>query len=338
MPVTVNTAQPSKRNLPKDAPPPAQLDDYVQPGERSEGLKALGLWMLFSVVFVAGFSVAEATRSFGIGIFVWWLLSCLGYFFIGPRLLIRRLRVTPDIEITSQKQPRLKAILTKGSAILGVPEPESFLLPEGISQVRMFGPPSFIIITEAALEILAPAEVDVHILRALVHERQKHTRRLMMMKFLNDTPAPARFLVWPVSLYAFFLRLWWVDAAEITADRLTLLLVKNHKLMQSALIKQHAATDPLMHEHEITSSDVDNYIEQSGLIGLQGREISTQYKLGQAIHENPWLEDRLQQLNEWAKSSEFEEAVKKLAEVRASKSGAAAPSTPAPTLPTAVEK
>lgn len=332
MPVTVNIQDREKTAAAKNAPPPAQLDDYVQPGERSEGLKALGLWMLFIVVLVAGFSIAPQTRQIGIGIFAWWLLACIGYFFIGPRILMRRLRVTPDVQITSKNQPRLKTILGKGSAILGVSEPEGFLVSEGFSQVRMYGPPSFIVVTEMALGVLAPAEVDVHILRALVHERQNHTRRLMLMKLLTDTPAIARFLAWPVALYAFFLRLWWSDAAEITADRLVLLLVKNHKLMQSALIKQHAASDVLMQEHDITSRDVDNYIEQSGLIGLQGREISTQYKLGQAIHENPWLEDRLQQLNEWAKSNEFQEAVKKLAEARAPKgavAAATAASTPA---------
>jgi len=143
-----------------------------------------------------------------------------------------------------------------------------------------------------------------------------------LMKFLNDTPPAARILTWPIALYAFFLRLWWTDLAEMTADRLTLLLVKNHKLMQSALIKQHAATDPVMQEYDITPQDVDNYIEQSGLIGLQGREISTQYKLGQAIHENSYLEERLNELNNWAKSDEFQEAVKKLAEARAARGGA----------------
>lgn len=317
MPVTVTIEDRAKKEAQKAAGPPAQLDDYVHPSERSEGMKAFGLWMLFIVVLVAGFSVSPVTRNIGIGIFAWWLLAVIGYFFIGPRIVMRRLRMHGgDIQVTSKNQPRLKAVLSKGSAILGISEPETFLLPEGISQVRIFSPPAFLLVTQAALDLMQPTEVDVHVLRALTHERQNHTRRLMLMKFLNDTPSAARLLAWPVSLYAFFLRLWWTDLADMTADRLVLLLLKNHKLMQSALIKQHAATDPLMFEHEITSSDVDNYIQQSGLIGLQGREISTQYKLGQAIHENPYLEDRLQQLNDWAKSPEFEEAVKKLAEAR----------------------
>lgn len=331
MPVTVKIEDRARKEAQQAAGPPAQLDDYVHPAERGEGLKAFALWMLFIVVLVAGFSAAPATRQIGIGIFIWWLVTCVGYFFIGPRLVMRRLRVTgDDIRITSRNQPRLKAVLSKGSAVLGIAEPEAFLLPEGVSQIRIFGRPSFIVITQAALDLLAPTEVDVHVLRVLVNERQNHTRRMMLMKFLNDTPPAARILTWPVAMYAFFLRLWWIDLAEMTVDRLVLLLVKNPKLVQSALIKQHAATDPLMQEYEITPQDVDNYIEQSGLIGLQGREISTQYKLGQAIHDNPYLEERLNELNAWAKSDEFQEALKKLAEARAAKTG-----TPTPAATTA---
>jgi hypothetical protein len=320
MPVTVKIEDRTKRDAHKAAGPPAQLDDYVHPQERAEGMKAFALWMLFVVVLVAGLSIAPATRGFGIGIFAWWLLACLGYFFIGPQLVLRRLRVHGnDIVINGKTQPRLKTMLAKGSAILGIPEPEAFLLGEGIPQVRIFGRPTFVLLTQASLDIFMPAEMDVHLLRTLIHERQNHTRRLMLMKFLNDTPPAARILAWPVGMYGFFLRLWWTDLAEITTDRLALLLVKNHKLLQSALLKQHAATDPLMQEAEVTIQDVDNFIGQAGLIGLEGKEISTQYKLGQAIHENPYLEDRLQQLKDWAESTEFQEALQKLAEARGQK-------------------
>ncbi len=325
MPVTVTIEDREKKAAKKDAPPPAQLDDYVHPNEKGEGTKALLLWLLLIFIPIIGFAFAEATRNISIGLFVWWLISCVSYFFVGPRLVMRRLRVMGnDIRVTAKNQPRLKAVLAKGSGVFGVDEPEAYLLAEGISQVRIFGPPSFIILTQAAVDLMQPAEVDVHLLRMLAYSRQNHVRRFMLLKFLQDTPAPVRFLVWPVGLYAFLLRLWWTDLADMTADRLVLLLVKNHKLIQTAMIKQHAATDPLMGEHDISSQDVDNYIEQAGLIGLKGSEISTQYKLGQAIHENPFLEARLQELVAWAKSPEFEEAVKKLAEARAAKGAAPA--------------
>lgn len=321
MPVTVTIPDRDKQAAAKVVP--AALDDFAHPSERREGAKAFGLWLLFIFVIVAGLSFSPATQSFAIGVFLWWLLASLGYFFIAPKMILRRLRMHGrESIISSQTHPRLQALLTKGSAVLGVPRPEGFLLLEGISQVNAFTPPPFIIITQASVDLLQPNELDCLVLRQLVHLRQNHARRLMMMRFLNDTPAAIRFLAWPVALYALLLRTWWIDLAEMTADRLTLLVVKNHKVFSSALIKQHAATDPLMGEHEILPADVDAYIEQNGLISLEGREISTQYKLGQAIHENPYLEERLQELTAFAKSPEFKVAVQKLAEAGAGKPAA----------------
>ena len=322
MPVTVTIQDRDKKAAAEQAVPPAALDDYEMPGERREGTKAFAMWMLFIVVLVAGFSVAPATRGIGIGIFVWWLAACIGYFFVAPKIIMRRLRMQGnEIIVNAKSQPRLQAVLSKGSGVLGIASPEAYLLPEGISQIRIYTPPNFLLVTQATLDLLQPTEMDALILRHLVHFRQNHARRLMLMKLLNDTPPAARILIWPVGSYGFFLRMWWSDMAEMTADRLTLLLIKNHKVIASALLKQHAATDPLMGEHEITSQDVDAYIEQNGLISLEGREISTQYRLGQAIHENPYLEERLQALNNFAKSDEYKEALQRLADARAKKTG-----------------
>lgn len=328
MPVSVTIPDRDKKSAAAQAVPPAALDDFEHPSVRREGAKAFGLWMLFIVVLVAGFSVVEATRPFGLGILAWWLVSCIGYFFIGPKIVMRRLRMHGnDIVINSRTHPRLQALLNKGSGVLGVATPEGYMLPEGISQIRIFTPPAFVLLTQAACDLLQPTELDCLVLRQLVHLRQNHVRRLMLMKFLSDTPPAVRLLAWPVGLYAFLLRLWWSDLAEMTADRLTLLIIKNHKVLSAALIKQHAATDPLMGEHEILPEDVDAYIAQNGLITLEGREISTQYKLGQAIHENPYLEERLKELNAFAKSEEYSTAIAKLAEARAKKT--ATPAAPA---------
>lgn len=292
---------------------PAELDDYAHPDETREGKKTLALWLGTLLVLIAGFAAFSATRSVSIGIFIWWLLSCIGYFFIAPKIVLRRLRMHgPQIAVNTRTQPQLQTLIGKGSGALKIAPPEAYLLPEGISQLRIFMPPAFLMLTQAAIELHRPNELNCLVLRQLVHLRQNHTRRLMLIKLLSDTPPPLRILVWPVGLYSFFLRMRWVDLAEMTADRLTLLIVKNHKLLISALIKQHAATDPLMAQHDISTADVDTYVAQEGFIALESHQISTQYRLGQAIHENPYLEERLKELNGFSKSPEYKEALEKL--------------------------
>lgn len=320
MPVTVQIEDRVKKTA--GAAPPAELGDYVEPSERGEGTKAVLIWLLSIVVVSAVLSIWEATRPFGIGVFVWWLLSVLGYFIVAPYMVLRRLRAHgAEYEITAKKYPRLKTLLSKGSSMLGVSEPEAFLTAEGASQVRLIGrkDPYFLVITQATCELLQGPELDCLVLRALVHARQGHGARLMLLQFLSDTPYAVRLLVWPVALYGYLLRFFWLDIAEKTADRLALLLIKNHKLLTSALLKQHVATDPIMQANDISSRDVDNFVRQEGNIGMAGTEISTQYKMGSAIHENPYLEERLQAISNWAKSPDFADALKKLAETKAGK-------------------
>lgn len=312
MSVSITIPDRDRENAARNAP--AGLDDYTHPDEPREGKKVLALWLGTLLVLIGAFAFFKATQSVAIGIFVWWLLSCIGYFFIAPKIVLRRLRMHgPQIAVNARSHPQLHALINKGSGMLRIAPPDAYLLPEGISQLRLFTPPDFLMLTQAGTELLRPNELNCLVLRQLVHLRQNHARRLMLIKLLTDTPPPLRILVWPVGIYSFYLRMRWTELAEMTADRLTLLVVKNHKLLVSALIKQHAATDPLMAEHNISAADVDTYVAQEGFIALEGRQISTQYRLGQAIQENPYLEERVKELNRFARSAEYKEAIEKLA-------------------------
>jgi len=316
MPVTVKIEE--KKKPAKDLPPPADLTDFESPGERSEGTKALLIWILSMIVLTALASWLDPTV--GMGVFAWWVLSWFVYFMMAPNSMRRRLRMGgAEIALTSKNQPRLKNTLSKGSALLNVEEPEGYVLAEEASQIRILGSskPYNIIVTQGAQQYLQAAEVDCLVIRCLVQSRLGHVRRITMLRFLNDTPSALRLMAWPVNFYGVLLRHWWQDQAEQSADRLTLLLVKNHELMKSTFIKQHAVSDPQMQEQNITTEDVDNYVRQGNIIGMQGNEISTQYKLGQAIHSNSYLEDRLNALDSWAKSPEYKEALAKLAAARA---------------------
>ncbi len=298
----------------------ADLSDYEAPGERTEGTKAFLMWVLVMIILSA-LAFYPTTRGIGIGIFLWWLGSAIGYFWIAPRLVLRRLRLhAPEYALTKTKQPRLKTMLAKGSALLGIEEPEGYLLPEGNPQLRILGSrPAFVVLTQETLESLEVPEVDCLVLRSMMHARQKHVGRLALGRFLSDTPPAARILAWPVLFYNFLLRMWWQDLAEQTADRLVLLLTRNPNLLKSALLKMHVVNNPMMEEQQITVEDVEKFLSQKGEIGTRGDEISLQYKIGQAIHDNEYLGDRIEQIDDWAKSPDFKAAVEKLQAAQAKK-------------------
>ena len=185
--------------------------------------------------------------------------------------------------------------------------------------IRNLGTPSVRIVPRAVLvhkeafENLDAPEISALVVRALVHERQGHSRRLFLLDLVETTQPPTVLaLVWPVLIYAKILRVMWLPHAQQNADRIALFLVKNPNLLLAAILKDIAARDAHMQEMHVTSADVSNWINQRGHIGMAGEEISTQYKLGRAIHEDLPLEGRLQNLQNWAKSSEFSGALEKL--------------------------
>ena len=334
MAVTVKMDEKSKRRA--GAAPTADIGDYIVEGERGEGTKAFLIWIVLMLALTAGLCVLAETRDFGIGIFAWWILSVVVYFFIAPRMVARRLRLHgTEYAITSRRHPRLKTLLSKGSTMIGVPEPEGFLTDETNTHVGILGGGQpFVIVTGGAAQSLLPPELDCLTLRCLVHIRLRHVRRLMLLQFLGDTPPALRLLAWPVAIYGALLRLNWHDMAEQSADRLTLLLVKNPKLLMSALLKQFASSDPAMQSQGISAEDVDKYIKQGGLIGNSGTEISTQYKIGSAIQSNPYLEDRIRALTAWVNAPEYVAALEQMAEKRAAKTAAAPAPTPPAKAPT----
>lgn len=322
------------RKKASDAVAAADLGDYVVPGERGEGLKSFIIWMVLMSALTGLFSALPQTRNLGIGIFAWWIVASIFYFFIAPRLVLRRMRKHADWLITARKHPRLKTLLSKGSGLIGVDEPEGFLSDETIAHVRIIAAGRrFVIVTSGASNLLQPPELDCLTLQCLVHGRLNHVRRLMLLQFLGDTPPAARILVWPVALYGALLRLNWHEMAEQSADRLTLLLVKNPKLLMSSLLKQFASSDPAMQNQNISIQDVDNYIQQGGLIGNSGNEISTQYKIGSAIQDNPYLESRIRAIKAWVNAPEYVAALEKLASQRATKTST--PSTQTTKAPVA---
>ena len=320
MSVTVKIENKERRQVAPNAPPPAQLSDYAVPSERSEGFKALLIWFLTMVV-ICGLPFGHpATQPIAMGLTAWWFLSVFAYYVLGPRMVLRRLRLHgAEFEINSRKTPRLKTVLAKGSALLGISEPEGFVPDDLSPQVRILGrkDPYFFLATQGACNLLTPPELDCLALRCLVHGRQGHVARLMLIQFLIATPAPVRLLVWPVNFYSMLLQLSWSEMAQQTADRLTLLLLRDQKLLLRAILKMHSIHDPIMIEAEITPEDVEAYVNQAGRISMEGKEISTQYKLGSAISANPFLEERLHALHEWARSEEYQRALQKLAEARA---------------------
>ncbi len=312
MPITVSTAPTSSKGAP--TPVEEAVRSSLVPQDKPMGFAALGVWIV-ALIFLCGiWNLSEATQPFAIGMPIWSVLAIGAYLVVGPGYLAGKLRSKGGAPVSLHNKPVLKNLLARAAPLLALREPFALIVEKEAPRSRVW--PSALLFNRPLFGIMDDSEASVLAVRGLAHQKLGHARRLALLDLLDQTPPITKLLVWPVALYARFLRQMWLPHAQKSADRLALLLIRNPQLMMSAILKEYAATDAGMQELGVTSQDVTNWISQKGHIGMKGEEISTQYKLGRAIHEAPLLEERIQELQRWNDSPDFKSALEKLASAR----------------------
>lgn len=291
------------------------LGDSIWPTERADGRTAFALWiagLLLSIILLSRF---DATRDIALLIAVWWAMSAFVMMVVVPFLKVRRLRALGETHVVNNRHfARLKTVLSKGAARLGTGEPSAFVVDPNRRALRICSArrPHALAISESAAAELGQSELDCLLIQSLIHLRQGHGARLLLLQSLDEMSIPLRIAAWPMSFYGTLLRSRWHDSALKSADRLALLLFRNQKLLLSAFLKEHFAANAIAQSNPISPADVDRFVQQEGVIGLESDEISTQYKVGSAIRANPILKDRVDALYAWSKSPEYQEALQKL--------------------------
>lgn len=305
-----------KKGTPKYGPEAEGFDAHALPLAYKNGQIALGTWIGLMAACCLPWWLAEATRPFAYGMPIWCLVASLATLYGVPWYNARRLRgLGKAATISTSNQAPLKMLISKASKIFGIDEPDAYVEQLESPHVRVL--PKAVLVHKGALTAFDPNETSALVVRALVDIRQGHARRLALLDMIDMAETPVvLYLVWPVLIYAKLLRQLWLPHAQQNTDRIALFLVKSPPLLLSAILKEHAAASAGMQDLSITSTDITNWINQRGHIGGSGEEISTQYKLGRAIHEDPPFEERLQNLQAWGKSTEFTQGLEKLKTAR----------------------
>lgn len=303
------------------------LDLYALPQARTQGQIALFVWLLAMVLVIAfcwwcawWFETLQILSGL---VLVWWLASCVVVFKISPQNERNMLRARGSkYAINARNYPRLKTLLHRGSASVGVREPEGTIQESAHEQenshenfeVRIAGSaPHFVVVGQGATRDYEPPELDCLVLRCLVHVRLGNVARLDAIGRLSQMTPLHRVLVWPVALYGAFLRVLWWPHAEASADRLALLLVKNPKLVMSALLKNFVASHTVLQARGVSFDDVDAHLKGGGLLEKSGEQMSAQYALGNALRDDAAFNARLNAITSWINSPEYVSALEQLA-------------------------
>ncbi len=320
MPVTLDTRQADKpkrgaKGKPS-TPREAAIAAATNPQEKRAGLIAFGVWIGILCVLCLPWFLKPSLQTIGTLMTAWSALSVVYFAILAPSRILGPLRKEPKARVTSKVRAGLKTILGKVAPILNVNEPPAFV-SEKAEAPRMLTLPGALVFNEPLWKQLTESEINALGVRGLAHQRLGHARRLAIIDEFENLPSPVvRVLVWPIGIYVELLRNLWLQHALQSADRIALLVIRNFGLLLSAIVKEKAANDAGMQALGVQSSDVANWVAQRGHIGMEGKEISTQYKLGRAIHENLPFEKRILSLQEWSAAPEYQKAVENLAKRR----------------------
>ena len=320
MPVTLDTRHSDKprRGAKGEAATPreAAIAAATDPQEKRGGFIAFGVWFAILSVICVPWLFKASTQPVGMILLAWSALCVTFFVIIAPTRVLGPLRKEPKARVSSKVRAGLKGILGKVAPILAVNEPPAFV-DEAAEKPQMRTLPGALVFNEPLWKQMSENEVNALAVRGLAHQRLGHARRLAIIHEFEKLPAPIfRVLVWPIWIYVELLRNIWLQHALKSADRIALLVIRNFGLLLSAIVKEKAANDANMQKLGVQSSDVANWVAQRGHIGMAGDEISTQYKLGRAIHENPPFEKRILSLQEWSATPEYNKAVEDLAKRR----------------------
>jgi hypothetical protein len=111
----------------KNLPSPAQeaISSSLIPQEKQMGLISLGVWLTILFVICLPWWFFEATLPFAIGLPIWCFAAIIGGLFLGPPLILKKLKEDAKARVSNQNHPTLKNVLNRVSPILGVDEPEA---------------------------------------------------------------------------------------------------------------------------------------------------------------------------------------------------------------------
>lgn len=320
MPVTLDTRKPDKTQRGSKGvaatPREAAIAAAIDPREKSAGSIAFGVWLGILAVLCLPWFIKSSTQTIGTIMVVWSVVATLYFAILAPARALGSLRKDPKALVSSKVRAGLKTILGKVAPLLNASEPPAYV--DAAAQTpELLILPGALVANEPLWKQVSENEVNALAVRGVAHQRLGHARRLTIIHEFGKLPSPIfKLLAWPIWIYVTLLENLWLQHALQSADRIALLVIRNFGLLLSAIVKEKAANDAHMQELGVQSSDVANWVAQRGHIGMEGKEISTQYKLGRAIHEDPPFERRILDLQQWSATPEYQKAVEDLAKRR----------------------
>lgn len=321
----------SRRKLKRKKPEvELTVEDYRVPGEKRiywEGVG--GLFGLFAIAayniqwFMVGIPLHQNIQPDAPLYGKWWiplivLFLPLVTWLIANFIALRRRNMRLKEEglharVLNKNYPRLKAILAEQSKLLAMDEPEMYVLDEDTPYMYSLpGKTGKIVTTAAMLKALNDDEIALMIAREMGHIKAHHPRMMIVAGYMLRANPIIKFLLFPITAMALFLR-GWMDLAEATADRMALLMSGRPAMVNAALVKLAVAVDK---EAEISKEELEAYLDAGSDLATDAGQIERHFKMGEFLSKHPALKERIEEIREYLKTQEGQNAMQKMVEAK----------------------
>jgi len=162
--------------------------------------------------------------------------------------------------------------------------------------------------------IVAPAGIRAHLTDPEVwaaltielgHLHAGHARLLGFVRLAGREGSPIlRRALFPLRVFVMLLARWH-DYAQMTADRLALLLIRDRGVVGGAVLKQEVWA---AESSDVSAADVADYLARAGGVKAEGAEVTAHYRIGEFLRARPWLTERLREISIYGGSNEYREA------------------------------
>lgn len=293
-----------------------QPQDYRHEGESSALLQGLLIpLVILGVPALIGFGFEGLSYKVAAVIGGWTLV---GFMVIGQVLSYQHKRLSLQglqTRVLGSNFPEIRQTLNRLCHQLGIPEPTAYVVAEEEQGIRLRGfQRPFLVISETVRRILSPAEFESLLAHELGHLHARHLFWRSVVLTAREMHPLLRLPALPILLLKFFLERPWIDLIEITADRVALLLLRDHTVCSAAILKLEAVRNPLSN---VTPQDVDGYLRKESL-GTSAEDVEARFRMGTLIRSNPELFERIEDLLRFSQSETYRRSLQKLQAASAS--------------------
>ena len=316
-----------KVKLPEKKLPVVELSDFECPGEGNARKMGIAMALVFYIILLAiGLAIVRRPPFPGaIAVAAWIIFSLIYFGPISNRTEIKRIREAREEEaeesgeseeVESEAGPQadqppvnLQEIVDRQAKVLGLSGVKVEEV-EKATETIIIG--KTILISRSLCQLLSRGEIWSLLAHELGHLRAGHVGLLNLVRRVSQVSSSMRLAALPAWALAGRLGNWSV-LADLTADRMAALLTRDRRVSTSAIFKVGLQAEEL--GDEIDGKQVSEYLSRTGELQATESELTTHFKLGGLLREQPELSLRISELRKYAESDAFQEGLEKLKSV-----------------------